>query len=77
MISYCGNRVDLEKRHKYNRLRKTAICQPKVADAILFGIYFTISSIVICLILVLSVRVVFTLVTVIFLWFAMNLLRLK
>ena len=76
-IFYCGNRVDLENRHKYNRLRKTAICQPKVADAILFGIYFIRSNIVICFILVLSVRVVFTLVTDLFLWFVMNLLRLN
>ena len=77
MISYCGNRVDLEKRHKYNRLKKTAICQQKVADAILFGIYFISSSIAICLILVLSVKVAFALVTAIVLWFVMNLLRLK
>ena len=55
-IFYSGNRVDIEKKQKYNRLKKTAICQQKVADAILFGFYFISDSIVIYFMLVLSVR---------------------
>ena len=62
MIFSAEDRVDLEKEQK---IKDTAICQQKVADAILFGIYFISSNIVICFILVLSIRVVFTLVTVI------------
>ena len=62
MIFTAEDRVDLEKEQM---IKDTAICQLKVADAILFGIYFIRSNIVICFILVLSVRVVFTLVAVI------------
>ena len=62
MIFSAEDRVDLEKEQK---IKDTAICQQKV-DAILFGIYFISSNIVICFILVISVRVVFTLVTVIY-----------
>ena len=63
MIFSAEDRVDLEKEQK---IKDTAICQQKVADAILFGLYFISSNIVICFILVISVRVVFTLVTVIY-----------
>ena len=62
MIFTAEDRVDLEKEQM---IKDTAICQLKVTDAILFGIYFIRSNIVICFILVLSVRVVFTLVAVI------------
>ena len=73
MILSAEDRVDLEKEQK---IKDTANCQQKVADAILFGIYFISSKLVICFILVLFVIIVFTLVTV-FLWFVMNLIRLK
>ena len=65
-IFFSGNRVDLEKEQNYNRLKKIAICQQKVADAILFMICFISSKIMICFIFLLSVRKVFTLVTFIF-----------
>ena len=72
MILSAEDRVDLEKEQK---IKDTANCQQKVADAILFRIYFISSKLVICFILVLFVIVVFTLITV--LWFVMKLLRLK